>query len=416
MSLESENGVCYESDQLVIELTNKDLVLGALRDWYGLSPELMDTSADLDLALINLPDLGPALARRPAAGTPATAVPGTPATAVAGTPARGGNAGGPAKPLDHLLNQLRADFRQRYHGWTATFGKNRLLDRVHGFPYLKGGLHDPVLATAADVQIGERTRPGGPRVGILDTRIYTHPRLAGRYIGNPLAADELPSVAAAGHATFIAGLILARAVDAQLIVDDVLDAEGESALSWDVAKKMVAFRDAAVAVLNLSFGCATLDNQPPFVLRRAVERLSPVMILVAAAGNHGGLPGETVEGIPTNVPVWPAALDDVVAVGALDRHGRVTSFTPDAQWIDLYAPGENVASTFLPGVLNSAERPNAYASWNGTSFAAANVCGAIAALMSEGYRARDALEKLLATGPGGGDIHAGQRPRVEPKP
>jgi hypothetical protein len=392
MAVVSEQGVTYEGDQLVLELEDKDLVLQALQSWFHLAPTVLDSSPELGLAQVELPGLAAAVAQYQQDTTAIT----PPAT----------DQGQQRTPLDYVLAELRARFHRDCHDWSPTLGKNRILDRVRGWPYLKGAVGDPKLSTASEVPIPPRTHPGGPRVGILDTRIYAHPALGGRYLGNPVAMDIPITSPAGGHATFIAGLIALRAPQAELVVDDVLSQDGDTAHSWDVAKKMIGFRAAGVAVLNLSFGCATHDNVVPFVLRRAVERLSPDIVLVAAAGNHGDPNSEPVTGVEPNAPMWPAALDDVVAVGALDPAGKVATFSPAVEWIDLLAPGQDVVSTFAPGILLTVPDEEGmsappYAQWSGTSFAAANVSGAIAALIAGGSSARQALLTLLdRSGPG----------------
>src|SRR6266571_1879502 len=242
--------------------------------------------------------------------------------------------------LDLLLFALRQRFASRYDGWVPTVGKNRPLAAIEGWPYIKGS--EGILSPVDGPRIPPRDGTPGPRVGILDTRLFAHPDLAGRFTGD--AFTELPpSVESTlGHATFIAGLILRRARNADLVVRQVLDDEGSSNDSWDLATKLVAFRGAGVPVLNMSCGCITRDRTPPLVLRRAVERLGPDIVVVAAAGNHG----------------------------VLRENGKlVPKGTKD----------------FREG----------YATWRGTSFAAANVSGEIAARMAGGRSAREALDGLL---------------------
>src|SRR5215831_692514 len=49
---------------------------------------------------------------------------------------------------------------------------------------------------------------------------------------------------------------------------------------------MAEFADAGLAVLNISFGAITKDDEPPLVLTRAVEALrGKAVTVVAAAGN-----------------------------------------------------------------------------------------------------------------------------------
>jgi len=282
--------------------------------------------------------------------------------------------------LDLLMSYLRESFKKE-RGSDLIIGKNRIVGSIVGSPYTGGGEGMPAPYTAGASQgiqpmssgsLPKRKEPPakGVAVGILDTRLFAHPDLAGRYLAShgTLASvdpDRLPDQDA--HATFIAGVVLQRAPDANLIADHVLDENDIATSSWKVATMMARFVDAGVSVLNISFGAATDDDKPPLVLKRAVEVLTAhKVVVVAAAGNNG----------PVSPRIWPAALPEAVAVGA----GRATNtgvfkpakFSPTAKWVDLMAPGEDVYSTY---------RASGYATWKGTSFAAAAVSGAIAFLV-----------------------------------
>jgi subtilisin family serine protease len=156
-------------------------------------------------------------------------------------------------------------------------------------------------------------------------------------------------------------------------------------------------------------------------LATAIDRLDPDIVVVAAAGNHGDA-GETPsreDAVPAEEngrprltaadrrrPSWPAALDDVVAVGAADDQGVRASFTPQGvPWIDVVTHGVRVASTYLDGEVDVAITPGSAdvrrfegcAEWSGTSFAAALVSGAIAARTKPGsVSARRAWQQILA--------------------
>jgi subtilisin family serine protease len=161
---------------------------------------------------------------------------------------------------------------------------------------------------------------------------------------------------------------------------------------------MADLADSGLDLLNLSLGCWPLDGQPPLVVQRAVEVLSGRLLLVAAVGNHG------LDAEAATAPVYPAALPGVVAVGALAESGRAAEFTPDVPWIDCYAPGENVVSTYLRGeakftVLGGDGLFAGFARWSGTSFATATVSGAIAAAIRPGeIDADEVLDKVLRDG------------------
>jgi hypothetical protein len=331
--------------------------------------------------------------------------------------------------LDLVLTRVRWSMQQRYDNWAPTMGKDQVLDRIQGTPYIKGatGIPEPL---DAPLSIPPASRTAGPRVAILDTELYAHPALAGRYQG-PSAETfgPAPPSDTQAHSTFIAGLIVQRAPTAELVVRTVLNKDGKNASSWDVATKMVSVLDSGVAVLNLSLSCATLDREPPPSLRRAVERLIPTVVVVAAAGNNGVLGTQaTAEGLHPNTPIYPAAIDGVVGVGAYDpsdpSHKPASFNPPPVPWVELLAPGVGVRSTFLSGpVVRMYRDPSGqlvqlttdhgpvdfgqpgYASWDGTSFAAANVSGAIAALMARhhlsGY---EALNRLRNPATKGSDI------------
>ena len=131
--------------------------------------------------------------------------------------------------------------------------------------------------------------PGrGVRIGVLDTRLYPQPWLAGGWAArySDTLTDFSQTLTAEGHATFVTGLILRQAPGATVEVRGVLDEDG-TAYSWDVAKAMVEFGRSGLDILNLSFSCYTEDGEPPLVLSAAVDRLPQDVVVVAAAGNHG---------------------------------------------------------------------------------------------------------------------------------
>lgn len=409
------NGVeAYQPDQLVVEQRDTGLVQEALRR-LGIASTASDSSDRLSLALLDLPgvDSEAAVLRQDSA------------LVEAAVRARqsSGQAADAVSDLDLVVFALRRSMREAYDGWCATVGKNRTLDGVLGLPYIKGGVGQPEpLGPLSFLSIPPVAPQPGARVAILDTKLYAHPGLAGRYLGEPVADFDPPVRVTQGHCTFIAGLIAQRAPAAGLIVGQVLDDNGRNSSSWDVAKKMVGVLDADVAVLNLSFGCATIDRVAPFCLSRAVERLTPTVVVVAAAGNNATPGAAAGSGLTIETPMYPAAIDGVVAVGAYDSGAGShdpAAFSPAVPWVDLLAPGVRVQSTFLPGKVHMVGRDPAgqpkveadtedfgqpgYAIWDGTSFAAANVTGAIAALIVPGHvSAYEALDQLRnPVGPAG---------------
>jgi len=340
-----------------------------------------------------------------------------------------------ATDLDRLLRALRALFACRYAHWTPTMGKNRVMGSVKGFPHLGGGgVGDPEKSdgTRFGSSLDDPESGRGVRVAVLDTAVASHPKLVGHFLGtsdaffppeHPPGGGPPPSTL--GHGTFATGLIVRRAPGAAVELHRVLevDATGDT---WFAAKEMARLAGSGIDLVNMSCGLMTDDNKEPLVLSRAVELLTPDVVIVAAAGNHGDVDAQAnpeLAGIEPVTPIWPAAMHDVVAVGATNDSGRLAEFSPRAPWVTLVAPGVGVESTFLDGQIRLPHLPSGaagatpaspsfagFARWSGTSFAAANVTGAIAARTRPGRRsAREALEELLEPSQAAG-VDQGIRP------
>jgi subtilisin family serine protease len=400
----------YEGDQIVVEHGYVGFVQEQLRR-LGIAARELDANIALRLSLVGLENLDTSAAalRQDAALM---------ADLTADRASHGHPAAGEAEALDVAVFALRRQVRGEHDGWVPTIGKNRLLDRIEAAPYIKGSIGDPRSVAPISFPAAAR-RPGG-RVAILDTELYAHPALAGRCLGDVVTDLGPAPRSTQAHATFIAGLVAQRAPTAELVARTVLDNDGLNVSSWAVANAIVDVLDFDIAVLNLSLCCATADRVPPLCLSRAIERALPSVVVVAAAGNVGEGGPATTDFLTRGTPQYPAAIDGVVAVGAYDSRDpdrRPAPFTPDAPWIDLLAPGVDEQSTFLPGavslmqwvdgalVIHDTATFDGYARWSGTSFAAANVSGAVAALVEPGHRnAYDALDLLREKGVPGGDI------------
>jgi membrane-anchored mycosin MYCP len=426
----------YEEDQLVVALSDLAVVRGALRERaIGVADEKCDKRLGLALLTLSGVAAGATKLREDGSGLAGRV---TEAKRPALQPER-------AEPsdLDLIIFWLRESFQSAYGGWVPTIGKNRVIEPVRGLPYLGGGGEgDPYFGGVNDPRRSPRANGGtsavspgpsvappewprraaspgqGVRVGVLDTRLYPNEWLAGGYVA---AAHDLlqvpvpgssPRPASAGHATFIAGLILSRAPGAEIVIRPVLN-EQAVGKAWDVATDMAGFIGSGVNILNLSFGCFTDDGEPPLVLARAVSLLSAEILLVAAAGNHGDIDelrakGELADepwtrGLTSKTPLWPAAFDEVIAVGATDGN-EPAPFSVQTPWVDLTAPGVDVVSTYLTGEVKLASPApgsptttfsDGFAYWDGTSFAAAAVSGAVAAKMVPGRcDARQALASI----------------------
>lgn len=328
-------------------------------------------------------------------------------------------------PFGELFRELFKHFETHYLGWVPTFGKNRLLGNVVdggevSFGSVPAGVAEPTIIP--DAISGWPVDRGGAgrnvRVGVLDTAVANSSPVADFVSGDSSFSDLTSAGAISGHAAFVAGLILSQAPGAEVVVRRVLSDRNGQASAWDVAKAIVKFADDGIDVLNLSLLCHTSDGKPPLVLSTAIARLNPKIVVVAAAGNYGEFTAVKRSAIPnyeppaalelpesdtvnfSGSPAYPAALDEVVAVGSADAHGGLSRFTPhNAPWIDVLVAGEELISTYLDGWTGpqATQEFNGFASWSGTSFSAALVTGVIAKGTAPGRTsARESWEKIRA--------------------
>ena len=312
---------------------------------------------------------------------------------------------GRVSEVDWILTGLRRLFALQYKGFEPTVGKLRVVERVAGQPHVRGGGEGaPEPPKGSFKPFPERVPlPGqGVRVAVLDTKLVAHPWLQGAYVASPSEVvvpkeqsiwrfgTDTPTYESylLGHCTFVSGLILQAAPSAIVEVHPVLDENGDGS-SWELAKTLMRLAKTEVQVACLACATTTADGRPSLVLERAIQRLGDRLIVVAAAGNHGDAkpdPNNDMAPVPTS-PMYPAALTDVIAVGAVDENLDDAPFNPPVPWIKVTAPGVGVVSTYLNGRVTSSGRTRkyeGYAIWEGTSMATAIVAGTIAARIRPG--------------------------------
>jgi hypothetical protein len=259
---------------------------------------------------------------------------------------------------------------------------------------------EPVPADGSGFQAGDGRAGSGVTVAVLDTGLAAHRALDGRCLARPEDSEVVDEDGdgrrdhQAGHGTFVAGRVLARAPGATVVARRVLD-------SWGITDELTVAgcldELGDVDVVNLSLGGYSHENTEPLALAAALASLPERTVVVAAAGNYGKAR-----------PFWPAALKRCIAVAAVDADGSPAGYTNYGSWVDACAPGSSVESTFLEHTdaadgHEPGESFQGWARWSGTSFATPHVAAAIAERVRGGTDPRAAAFQLLR------DCHAHER-------
>jgi thermitase len=242
----------------------------------------------------------------------------------------------------------------------------------------------------------------GIKVAVIDTGVDTnHPAFQGRlapqnewrdFVSGDASPQEdgLPTDAAFGHGTGVAGLIAQVAPKAQIMPLRVLDSNGQgnelnlvAAISWAIAHN--------ADLINLSLGSEKSSSAVNNMIK-AASRLG--IVVIASAGNdavhksnfpasnsknYANVLSVASSSVSINSTVNPATSPYSFAWAWYSNYG------PD---ISVVAPGENLFTPF-PG--------NAGKSWNGTSFSTALISGSMALRMSQGPIASSAATMMQAS-------------------
>jgi hypothetical protein len=204
----------------------------------------------------------------------------------------------------------------------------------------------------------------GPIAVIDQGPAWPHPELDGRVTTRKIGASTRKAPRSA-HASAVAGVIAARRDDgggvsgccsAEIYLYNVWASDHD----FDSVACCEALRDvvrSGVRVVNFSIGTLVDD---PMLRRQIQECVQSGVIVVAAMGNLYEKLG--------NPPIYPAAYDGVIAVGATTPDDVRAAWSGTGSHIDISAPGENIETT-----LGDSRRHL----WSGTSFAAPMVSAAV---------------------------------------
>ena len=197
-------------------------------------------------------------------------------------------------------------------------------------------------------------------IAVLDTGIDTaHEDLLGKYLDSPTPDDN-------GHGTLVSGVAAAASNNGKgvagvcwlcpILSVKILNSTG-SGTNWNLDHGIIYAADNGAKVINMSLGASCFSTDiascPQDVQNAVNYAWNKGVVLVAASGNSG-----------STQPVWPAALNNVVAVGMTDPTDTRNSNSTYGPWLDVVAPGSGVLTTRNGG---------SYGTASGTSLASPHV-------------------------------------------
>lgn len=276
-------------------------------------------------------------------------------------------------------------------------------------PPVRALLEDSVYQIKADYGWDNAITGQGVKVCVVDTGVdHTHPDLANKVIAQYDSTGETTdAMDDNGHGTHVAGIIASEGLvyrgvsyDASIMAAKVLDYSGNGHAS-DVILGINWCVEQGADVINLSLGEGLYsDTCDDTEMAKAVnEAVDSGAVVVCASGNDGD----------ANRIVSPACASKVIAVGAVDKAGQVTSYSDGGVELDIVAPGGDqvggknfpeIASTYSTEVANNAfycmyrvgddcydtyflVEGDRYIRAVGTSMATPHVAGAAALMLEE---------------------------------
>jgi subtilisin family serine protease len=257
--------------------------------------------------------------------------------------------------------------------WSELIHEEDALVRVHATPSGTNVTDKGIPWGVRHIKAPEawrRTTGYRVKVGVIDTGVdFEHPDLKHSVErGINLLYRTYPPQDDNGHGTHISGTIAAAnrlqgmigvAPRASIHPVKAFDYNGTAYVSdiilgidWCVRNHM--------DVVNMSFGMRNRSRS----LLQAVDNAHRAGVMIVASSGNDGLRDDID---------YPARYGQTLAVGATDREGRIASFTNRSDHIDIYAPGDQIVSSWLNG---------RHREMSGTSMATSHVSGAIALLLA----------------------------------
>jgi len=195
-------------------------------------------------------------------------------------------------------------------------------------------------------------------IAILDTGVdYAHDDLAGNmwndgsghygydFVNGDNDPDDDNSGSHGTHCAGIAAAVTNNGVgiagvswESEIMAVKVLDQNGEGDVKW-VYNGIYYAADHKAKIISMSLG-AEYGSPPIETWREAVNyAYSNGCLLVAASGNDN-----------QSYVAYPAAYDNVIAVGASDSNDNRCNFSNYGRELDVVAPGVNILSTVRTGM------------------------------------------------------------------
>ncbi|GAA0483686.1 S8 family peptidase [Salinibacillus aidingensis] len=256
-------------------------------------------------------------------------------------------------------------------------------DDTYANPSYQYGLFTTNTDHAWDIARGSSNQ----EIAVIDTGVdYQHEDLNNKTIlGYDFVQNDYDPMDRNGHGTHVAGTAAAEtnngtgvagmAPETNILAVRVLDSRGSGSLA-DIVDGIRYAADYGAEVINLSLGC-NCDTQ---ALEDAVNYAwNQGSVVIAAAGNDG-----------VSTTFEPASYENVISVAAVDSSNQLASFSNYGSWVDVAAPGVDIASTV---------QRDGYAYMSGTSMASPHVAGLAGLLAGQNrshYEIRSAIENTAA--------------------
>jgi len=232
---------------------------------------------------------------------------------------------------------------------------------------------------------------GSPNVvvAVIDTGVSSqHPDLNANLLPGINVLGSGSAEDTHGHGTNVAGILAARGNNGIGIAGVAWNVKvlpyralgsGQQGSSSALADAIVRAAERNTRVINLSL---VIDANSEAVHQAIKYAWSKNAVIVASAGNDG-----------TNRVRYPAAYEEVIAVGSVNRETQRSTFSNYGDWIEVVAPGEMILTTM------SNQTTHDYSLVHGTSMAAPHVSGLAALLISQNpNRSNVEVRELIKSG------------------